>query len=213
MGRTPEDREARDDRYFDRWSRRYDRSLAQSLLFGPVQRSVVATLAPLIPEPRVILDIGCGTGRLLERVGAVVPSAALVGLDRSAGMAEAARRLRPHLGIERGTADALPHPDGCFDAVMTTISFHHWSDKTAALAEVCRVLRPGGLFALTDVSIDDLPGWPRPLWTLARRQMDDMPSLGERDGLIEQAGLRVLNVYPTLHRRWIALTLAERPAS
>jgi ubiquinone/menaquinone biosynthesis C-methylase UbiE len=213
MGATREDRRTRDDRHFDRWARRYDRSLAQSLLFGPVQRSVVATLAPRLPASGVILDIGCGTGRLLDRVGDVLPSAALVGLDRSAGMADAARRLRPDLWIERGTAEALPHPDGCFDAIVTTISFHHWSDKTAALAEVFRVLRPGGLFALTDVSIDDLPGWPRPLWTLARREMHDMPALGERDGLIKGAGLRVLDVYPTLHRRWITLTLAERPAA
>jgi ubiquinone/menaquinone biosynthesis C-methylase UbiE len=159
------------------------------------------------------LDIGCGTGRLLDRVGTALPSAALVGLDRSAGMAEAARRVRPDLWIEQGAAEALPHPDTCFDAVVTTISFHHWSDKTAAVAEVFRVLRPGGLFALTDISIDDLPGWPRPLWTLARDRMDDMPALDERDRLIKAAGLRVLEVRPTLHHRWITLTLAERPAA
>jgi len=211
MGATREDRPTKDDRHFDRWARRYDRSLTQSLLFGPVQQSVVATLASRLPSSAVVLDIGCGTGRLLNQLGAALPSAALVGLDRSAGMAEAARRLRPGLWIERGTAEALPHPDGCFDAIVTTISFHHWSDKVAALAEVFRVLRPGGLFALTDISVDDLPGWPRPLWAMARRQMDDMPALDERDHLINEAGLRVLEVRPTLHRHWITLTLTERP--
>jgi len=94
---------------------------------------------------------------------------------------------------------------------VTTISFHHWSDKAAALAEVFRVLRPGGLFALTDISIDDLPRWPRPLWAIAGRGMDDMPSLEERDRLMDGAGLRVVEVRPTLHRHWIRLTLAERP--
>ena len=64
-----------------------------------------------------------------------------------------------------------PHPDRCFDVVITTVSFHHWSDKSAALAEVFRVLRPGGLFALTDVSLDDLPARPRSLWALARQRM------------------------------------------
>jgi ubiquinone/menaquinone biosynthesis C-methylase UbiE len=212
MGTTREDPRTRDDRHFDRWARRYDRSWTQSLLFGPVQRSVVTILAPRLSASAVILDIGCGTGRLLERVGAALPSAALVGVDRSAGMAEVARRLRPEQPIERGTAEALPHPDGSFDAVVTTISFHHWTDKAAALAEVARVLRPGGLFALTDVTVDDLPGWPRCLWTLASRRLDDMPTLDQRDRLIEEAGLRVLDVYPTLHRRWINLTLVERPA-
>jgi ubiquinone/menaquinone biosynthesis C-methylase UbiE len=213
MDPTSVDRRTRDDRYFDRWARRYDRSWTQSLLFGPVQRSVVAVLAPRLPPSPVILDVGCGTGRLLKRFGAQLPSAGLVGLDRSAGMAEAAQRLQPALSIERGTAEALPHPDSSIDAVVTTISFHHWSDKPAALAEVSRVLRPGGLFALTDVSVDDLPSWPGPVWALARGRMDDMPSLDERDRLIEGAGLRVLDVYPTLHRRWITLTLVERPAA
>jgi ubiquinone/menaquinone biosynthesis C-methylase UbiE len=210
---TRDDRRIRDDRHFDRWAKRYDRSWTQSLLFGPVQRSVVATLASRLPASPVVLDIGCGTGRLLDQVGTALPSANLVGLDRSAGMAAAARRLRPDLRIEQGAAEALPHSDGCFDAVVTTISFHHWSDKAAALAEVFRVLRPGGLFALTDISIDDLPDWPKPLWAMARHRMDDMPALEERDRLIREAGLRVLEARQTLHRRWITLTLTERPAA
>jgi hypothetical protein len=78
------------------------------------------------------------------------------------------------------------------------------------LAEVFRVLRPGGLFALTDVSIDDLPSRPAPVWAVARRRMDDMPALDERDRLIKGAGFRVVDVLPTLHRRWITLTIAER---
>jgi ubiquinone/menaquinone biosynthesis C-methylase UbiE len=213
MGTTQQDRRTRDDRHFDRWARRYERSWTQPLLFGPVHRSVVAALAPRLPASAVILDIGCGTGRLLAQVRTALPSATLAGLDRSAGMAAAAHRLRPDLRIERGTAETLPHADVCFDAVMTTISFHHWSDKTAALADVFRVLRPGGLFALTDVSVDDLPGWPRPLWALARRGMEDMPALDERDRLIEGAGLRVLDAFPTLRRRWITLTIAQRPAA
>jgi ubiquinone/menaquinone biosynthesis C-methylase UbiE len=160
-----------------------------------------------------VLDLGCGTGRLLDRVRIAGSGRSLIGLDRSAGMAEEARRLRPYLLIERGTAEALPHPDACIDFVMTTVSFHHWSDKVAALAEVFRVLRPGGLFALTDVSIDDLPVRPRALWALARRRMSDMPAIDERERLLTAAGFRVLDVRPTLHRRWITLTVAERPAS
>jgi ubiquinone/menaquinone biosynthesis C-methylase UbiE len=210
---TRQDRRIRDDLHFDRWAKRYDRSWTQSLFFGPVQRSVVAAVVPRLPSSAVILDVGCGTGRLLDQLGTALPSATVVGLDRSAGMARAARRRRPDLWIERGSAEALPHPDGCVDAVMTTISFHHWSDKIAARSEVFRLLRPGGLFALTDVSIDDRPDWPKPLWTLLGRAMDDMPSLQERHRLIKAAGLQVLEVSPTLHRRWITLTLAVRPAA
>jgi len=136
---TPGGRRARDDRHFDRWAARYDRSLTQSLLFGPVQRSVVAAVAPRLPPG----------ARVLDRLRTALPGAALFGLDRSSGMTEAARHLRSYLRIERGTAESLPHPDGCFDAVVTTVSFHHWTDKVAAVAEVRRVLRPGGLLVLS----------------------------------------------------------------
>jgi len=206
------ERRAHDDRHFDRWARRYDRSPAQWLLFGPVHRSVVATVSGRIPNGGVVLDIGCGTGRLLERLRTVVPQAALVGLDRSTGMTTAARRLRPRLRVERGTAEALPHRDSRFDAVLTTISFHHWADKPAGLAEVFRVLRPGGVFALTDISIDDLPSWPAPLFAFARRSMDDMPPLAERERMLEAAGFRLLERKASLHGHWITITVAQRPA-
>jgi ubiquinone/menaquinone biosynthesis C-methylase UbiE len=183
----------------------------QPVFFGPVQRSVVAALAPRLSPSASVLDIGCGTGRLLDQIGTEWPFSRLVGLDRSTGMAKAALAVRPALGIEQASAEALPHPSDCFDAVVTTVSFHHWSDKTAAVSEVFRVLRPGGLFALTDISVDDLPGWPGRLWAVARRHMHDMPALDERHRLLERAGLRVVEVTPTLHRRWIRLTLAERP--
>ena len=212
MSRT-HDRQAHDDRHFDRWSARYDRSLSQPLLFAPVHRAVVAALTPRLSASAVVLDIGCGTGRLLDRLGAARPGMTLIGVDRSAGMVGAARSRRPHLWIESGTAESLPHPDRSFDAVVTTLSFHHWADKAGALAEVFRVLRPGGLFALTDMSVDDLRGRPAALWGRARRHMADMPPLSERDRLIEGAGLRVIDRVSTLHRRWVTLSLAERPAA
>jgi ubiquinone/menaquinone biosynthesis C-methylase UbiE len=184
----------------------------QSVLFGPVQRSVVAAIIPRLPQCGRVLDIGCGTGRLLEQVRGARPQVTLVGLDRSQGMTDVARRLRPDVEIERGAAEALPHRDGVFDAVLTTISFHHWSDKPASIAEVFRVVRPRGVFALTDVSTDDLPSWPPPLWAFARRRMDDMPSVEDRERMLEAAGFCLVERVPTLCRRWITLTIAERPA-
>ena len=206
-------RQARDDRHFDRWASRYDRSLAQRLLFEPVQRSVATALAARLPVSAAVLDVGCGTGRLLDRLGSARPGWSLFGVDRSTGMTSAARRLRPSLPVVQGTAEALPYEEGSFDAVVTTLSFHHWADKPSALAEVFRVLRPGGVLALTDASVDDLPGRPHRLWALARRNMDDMPALRDRDLLLDRAGLRVLEARPALRGRWVTLTLAERPAA
>ena len=199
----------RDDRRFDAWSRSYDRSWAQTLFFNPVQRSLVAAVSGLASARRV-LDIGCGTGRLLDRLATTLPEAVLVGVDRSAGMLGAARRTRPNLHLARGTAEALPYPDATFDLVTSTVSFHHWSDKATALAEVYRVLRPGGLLALADPAPDDLPRWPGLLRAALRRDRHMVP-LEERHRLVDEAGLTVRHVARAFHGLWVPLTLAERP--
>lgn len=204
----PEHRHRRhgsDGGHFDSWSRRYDRSWLQPVLFDPVQKALVAAVAPRAPKD--VLDIGCGTGRLLERLGAALPGARMVGIDASAGMLAAAHQRRPGLDLTRGTAEALPYPGRSFDLVTSTLSFHHWSDQATAVSEIHRVLRPGGWFALADATVDDIPG---PLRHLVETRASQMLPLAERHRLIEAAGLRVSEVVPALHGHWVALTLAYR---
>ncbi|HMK63300.1 MAG TPA: methyltransferase domain-containing protein [Acidimicrobiales bacterium] len=200
---------SRDDLHFDIWSLTYDRSPTQALLFGPVQRAVSSALAGRGRGGR-LLDIGSGTGRLLDRLGQEHPGLELFGLDRSAGMLRAARQARGRLKLVRGSSEALPFPDECFDLVTTTLSFHHWSHQQEALNEVRRILRPGGVFALADVSIDDLPRW-RPVRVLARRMLAHGLSIGERRRLLQGAGLQVVDERRALHGRWIPMTVSERP--
>src|SRR4029077_16696191 len=120
--------------------------------------------------------------------------------------------LRPGLRLSRSDAAALPHRDGCFDVVVTTVSFHHWSDRAAALGEVHRVLRPGGVLALADISVDDLPRLPARTRARVAARMTGMLPLRERHRLVEDAGLRVVDERPALLGRWIRITLAQRPA-
>ncbi|MGA3220047.1 MAG: class I SAM-dependent methyltransferase [Acidimicrobiales bacterium] len=197
-----------DDQHFDTWSRTYDRSPAQVLFFGPVHQAVPAALAGRLAAGR-LLDIGTGTGRLLDRLGQGRPGLALFGLDRSAGMLSAARQARAQLNLVLGTAEALPFANESFDVVTTTLSFHHWSDQPKALSEVRRVLRPGGAFALADVSSDDLPRWG-PVRAVARNMLAHGLPLEERHRLLQVAGLRVVEERRAFHRRWIPLTVAER---
>jgi len=97
-------------------------------------------LAPQAGER--ILDLGCGDGQLTERLaesGAVV-----TGVDADAQMVEAAkaRGMEAHHAL----AESLPFVDGCFDAVFSNAALHWVRGQDAMMAEVRRVLKPGGRF-------------------------------------------------------------------
>jgi trans-aconitate methyltransferase len=89
-----------------------------------------------------ILDLGCGEGQLtaqLASAGAVVR-----GFDASPQMAAAARTRG--IEVDEGSAEKLPYPDASFDAVFSNAALHWMHDQDAVIAEVHRVLEPGGRF-------------------------------------------------------------------
>jgi ubiquinone/menaquinone biosynthesis C-methylase UbiE len=105
-----------------------------------------------------VLDIGTGTGELARRF-AQNRGCRVVGLDPSVGMIAEARRkaadgLWGDLTFEIAEAPFLdvPYPDGAFDAVASTLAFHHLHErhKPAAVLEMVRVLAPGGRLAIGD---------------------------------------------------------------
>ena len=98
-----------------------------------------------------ILDVGCGTGELLARLAAKHPAAQLAGLDPVAEMLEVARqKLRPGVDLRVGWANELPWPDESFDLVVSCNMFHYITHPVEAVAEMDRVLRPGGRIVITD---------------------------------------------------------------
>jgi ubiquinone/menaquinone biosynthesis C-methylase UbiE len=106
---------------------------------------IVAGLSNLQPTDAVV-DIGCGPGtaaRHAARRGATV-----TGVDPAAVMLRIARLLtRSRLcRYVEGAAENVPLPDGAASVVWTIASVHHWSDVDAGLAEIHRILRPGGRF-------------------------------------------------------------------
>jgi ubiquinone/menaquinone biosynthesis C-methylase UbiE len=139
---------------FDAWSATYDQSALQGVFFDRAHDALLRVLRPLLrgqAAPRV-LDVGCGTGRLLVRLGKEFPGAELSGVDVTAGMIEVARG-KPELSsvrLEVASASALPFGDASLDAALTTMSFHHWDDQAAGLRDVSRVLRPGAPLLLLD---------------------------------------------------------------
>ncbi len=138
--------------HFNTWSETYERSFMQWLLFDRVHRRVLALL-PANFAPSNIIDIGCGTGRLLRRMHARWPSAHLVGVDVAEGMLAKARQQTGYATFHQASAEQLPLEDGSVDLATTTASFHHWSDQAQGVREAVRVLRRGGLFILADMNL------------------------------------------------------------
>lgn len=96
-----------------------------------------------------ILDVACGTGVLArEATDRVGTSGSVVGLDADAGMLAVAERLAPTGEWHQGTAEALPFADASFDVVMSQFGLMFFSDRSQALREMCRVLKPGGTLAV-----------------------------------------------------------------
>ena len=89
-----------------------------------------------------VLDLGCGNGQLTERLAEM--GARVQGVDASAAMVKAARARG--LQVDEAKAEALPYADASFDAVFSNAALHWVQDQDAMLAQVHRVLRPGGRF-------------------------------------------------------------------
>jgi ubiquinone/menaquinone biosynthesis C-methylase UbiE len=130
-------------------------------VFGlrPIHQKMVA-LARLRDGLRV-LDVGCGTGNLLRSTGRQWPRVELSGMDPDPKALARARRKTRRAGLDvrldRGFAQEMPYPDGSFDRVFSSLMLHHLdtTSKDALLAEVRRVLRPGGVLVLADVVADE----------------------------------------------------------
>jgi ubiquinone/menaquinone biosynthesis C-methylase UbiE len=190
----------RDLQRFNRWSRTYEESYLQRIFFDRVHRSLL-TLVAHRSEPKALLDVGCGTGRLLRAVGVRWPAAALYGVDPAEGMIRVARRSTPEATFQVGYAESIPLPDASVDVVLSTISFHHWRDHAAGVREVARVLQPGGYFFLTDMYY---PAWFAPLIRHPRTL-----NIARVCAVFNEAGLQVIMQRSVL-TRYILATVGQK---
>lgn len=160
-------REYQDVARFDAWAPAYESSALQEAFYARLHRKVLGLAAAAGPAPRRMVDVGCGTGRLLRTAAVAFPDTRLVGVDISAGMlaqAQAQVQARVQAQVQaqarattppghrtafvRADSAALPFADAAFGLVTCTASSHHWPEPTAALAELRRVLAPDGLLVL-----------------------------------------------------------------
>jgi demethylmenaquinone methyltransferase / 2-methoxy-6-polyprenyl-1,4-benzoquinol methylase len=149
-------------RMFSHIAQRYEwfdhlASLGNDLFWRPRALWSLDRFRPDLPVERV-LDIGCGTGELTRLVARRFPAARVVGMDFTGAMLDVAHR-RTDGGSEarrirygRGTAMRLPFPDATFDLVTNAFLVRNLVDLDRALGELRRVLRPGGVLLILEIT-------------------------------------------------------------
>jgi malonyl-CoA O-methyltransferase len=141
---------------FDRASRHYD---ASAVLQERVRSELLERLELIGIEPRLVIDLGCGTGHGAQRLKRRFRRARVMAVDLAPGMLrEAKRHSRPFARFARVCADAarLPLADGSADLVFSSLMLQWCGEPDAVFREVQRVLRPGGFFAFSTFGPDTL---------------------------------------------------------
>lgn len=102
-----------------------------------------------------VLDLGCGTGTLIQHLLALAPEAKIFGLDPSEEMLNIAQQKLPaSVQLNIGSAESLPFPNNYFDVLVSTSALHYFRNPDRAIQEMQRVLKSGGRLILTDWCYD-----------------------------------------------------------
>jgi ubiquinone/menaquinone biosynthesis C-methylase UbiE len=140
---NPGTSEADNRSYYDEFAERYEAARRPNDPHGyhALVDDLEVELVRRHGEGRDVLEVGCGTGLLLERFASFARRAE--GVDLSPGMLERARARG--LAVREASATALPHDDASFDVACSFKVLAHVPDIERALAEMARVTRPGGV--------------------------------------------------------------------
>lgn len=156
-------------------------------------------IAQLLANQRgaVALDVGCGGGHLTYRLAPLVSQVVACDLAESmlAAVAEqASLRGLPNIATRAAAAESLPFEVATFDVVATRFSAHHWHAFAEGLAEMARVLKPGGLALMSDVvspGVSLLDTWLQTLELLRDPSHVRDASTAEWDAALAAAGLAI----------------------
>ena len=126
-----------------------------------------------------IVDLAAGTGKLTRLLAGI--GADLIAVEPVAGMRAKLHEQLPAVPVVAGVAEALPLADSSVDAVVVAQAFH-WFDARRAMAEIARVVRPGGHLALIWNARDRSVEWVDQVWSIMDRVERHAPWRDERAG-------------------------------
>lgn len=183
----------------------------------PVQMKVVAKLlqqlkSGRLPEKASLLDVGCGTGRLLEQLAITYPDYRLTGLDLAPAMLDLAReRLPSTVQLVQGDAELLPFAAASFDLVLSSSTFQWLDDLTCCFQEVRRVLVDDGCFQFCFFGEGTLTElhccWQRVLGSSDYKQQKQgnlhrFHTVSEVERALQQVGFKDIVVERSLEQVW-----------
>jgi len=176
----------------------YTHGHADAVLQSHRRRTVENSAAYLVPSLRPgldVLDVGCGPGTITVDLAARVAPGRVVGIDVSADPLEEAREAAGRAGVgvtfEVGNVYALDVADGTFDVVHAHQVLQHLTDPVAALREMARVCRPGGVVAVRDVDYGAFVTFPADPGL--DRWLDLYHRVARENGAEPDAGRRLLS--------------------
>ena len=140
---------------YDIWAQYYD-AQPDNLMLALDEEIFTELISKVALDNKVIVDVGCGTGRHWGKIYAKQPSR-MIGYDVSEGMLKVLKEKFPEAETHRLTDNSLkPLPDRSCDVVISTLAAAHIQDIEDALREWARVLKPDGHIILTDYHPDTL---------------------------------------------------------
>jgi ubiquinone/menaquinone biosynthesis C-methylase UbiE len=195
--------------------------MARGPLFQQIYRLFLADLTAALPPGAGLLDVGTGPGFLLDYLFALRPDLRVFGLDMSYQMLRRGQKRRSRLSLPPwpgvvAQAEDLPFAAGIFDQVLATFSLHIWRRPDQGVAEISRVLKPGGrawLYEMNrEASSQELRRFaaaeklPFPLVYLGFRSLSWNHALRARDftWVFQRAGVSRWHLKPAHHLFWRA---------
>lgn len=183
-----------DVRKFNERAAHYETDWLGRTFHQQVQRLTIDLASRIAADPSAILDVGCGTGSLLRLAAERFPGATRTGVDPAERMIAVATEADSAARLIVAPAEDLPFDEDEFDLVVSTNSFHNWPDQRAGIAEIGRVLRPGGTLVLVDPFAI---GVLRP-WAALIGKRDRMRTKPDVEAMLDAAGLRAPSWEPVV---------------